>query len=170
MDPNVKLKLLENIILMAAMLLGGLATVMLRQLVKAAIALAFTSVVLCIIMFKLAAPWAAVFELSVCAGLITVVFISAISLVKPATEDERAAHLRFKARRYFLLPIVLLAVGCGLSYLPIPPLPLAAGKEVITDMRVLLWGPRALDLLGQILVLLAGVWGVVILFKEEKAT
>ena len=168
MDPNLKIDLLGNVILMAAMLLGGLATVMLRQLVKAAIALAFTSVVLCILMFKLAAPWAAVFELSVCAGLITVVFISAISLVKPATEEERTAHMRFKVRRYFLLPVVLLAVGCGLSYMTIRPLPLVAGVEVIKDMRVLLWGPRALDLLGQILVLLAGVWGVVILFKEEK--
>ena len=46
---------------------------------------------------------------------------------------------------------------------------MVAGAEVITDMRALLWGPRALDLLGQILVLLAGVWGVVILFKEEKS-
>ena len=168
MDPNLKNQILMNIILMAAMLLGALATVMLRQLVKAAIALAFTSVVLCIIMFKLSAPWAAVFELSVCAGLITVVFISAISLVKPATEEERTAHMRFKVRRYFLLPIVLLVVGCGLSFLKINPLPVIAGPEAISDMRVLLWGPRALDLLGQILVLLAGVWGVVVLFKEEK--
>jgi len=168
MDPNLKIELLGNVVLMAAMLLGGLATVMLRQLVKAAIALAFTSVVLCILMFKLAAPWAAVFELSVCAGLITVVFISAISLVKPATDEERTAHMRFKVRRYFLLPLVLLVVGCGLSYVTIQPLPMVAGAEVITDMRALLWGPRALDLLGQILVLLAGVWGVVILFKEEK--
>lgn len=168
MDPNLKIDLLGNVMLMAAMLLGGLATVMLRQLVKAAIALAFTSVVLCILMFKLAAPWAAVFELSVCAGLITVVFISAISLVKPATDEERTAHMRFKVRRYFLLPVVLLAVGCTLSYMTIRPLPLVAGAEVITDMRALLWGPRALDLLGQILVLLSGVWGVVILFKEEK--
>ncbi len=167
MDPNYKIALLENIILMAAMLLGTLATAMLRQFIKAAIALAFTSVVLCILMFKLAAPWAAVFELSVCAGLITVVFISAVSLVRPATEEERAAHVRFKVRRYFLLPVVLLAVGCGLSYMPVRPLPLLATTELVTDMRALLWGPRALDLLGQILVLLAGVWGVVILFKEE---
>ena len=169
MDPTfLKQQILMNIILMGAMLLGALATVMLRQLVKAAIALAFTSVVLCIIMFKFAAPWAAVFELSVCAGLITVVFISAISLVKPATEEERASHIRFKTRRYFLLPLVLLLVGVGLSFVKSAPLPLPAAEVAGTEMRQLLWGPRALDLLGQILVLLSGVWGVVILFKEEK--
>ncbi|MCX7006083.1 MAG: NADH-quinone oxidoreductase subunit J [Kiritimatiellaeota bacterium] len=169
MDPTfLKTQILMNIILMAAMLLGALATVMLRQLVKAAIALAFTSVVLCIVMFKLDAPWAAVFELSVCAGLITVVFISAISLVKPATEEERAAHIRFKTRRYFWLPLILLLVGCGLTYIQGKPLPLSLPEAAGTEMRQLLWGPRALDLLGQILVLLSGVWGVVILFKEEK--
>jgi len=169
MDPTfLNNPILENIILMAAMLLGALATVMLRQLVKAAIALAFTSVVLCIIMFKLDAPWAAVFELSVCAGLITVVFISAISLVKPATEEERATHIRFKLRRYFWLPLALLLVGCALSYLQGQPLPLPPPEAAGTEFRQLLWGPRALDLLGQILVLLAGVWGVVVLFKEEK--
>jgi NADH-quinone oxidoreductase subunit J len=169
MDPTfLKQQLLMNIILMGAMLLGAVATVMLRQLVKAAIALAFTSVVLCIVMFKLNAPWAAVFELSVCAGLITVVFISAVSLVKPATEEERAAHIRFKTRRYFLLPLVLLLVGVGMSYLTGQPLPLPAAESAGTELRSLLWGSRSLDLLGQVLVLLAGVWGVVVLFKEEK--
>ena len=169
MDPTfLKQQILMNIILMGAMLLGALATVMLRQLVKAAIALAFTSVVLCIVMFKLDAPWAAVFELSVCAGLITVVFISAISLVKPATDEERAAHIRFKTRRYLLLPLILLVVGIALSYVQGRPLPLPAAEAAGIEFRQLLWGPRALDLLGQVLVLLSGVWGVVILFKEEK--
>ena len=157
-----------NIILMAAMLLGALATVMFRQLVKAAIALAFTSVVLCLIMFKLNAPWAAVFELSVCAGLITVVFISAISLVHPATQEEQAAHVRFKIRRYFWLPLILLGIGFGLSCLHPAPLPLPPPELAGSDMRQILWGQRALDLLGQILILLAGVWGVVILFKEKE--
>lgn len=165
---DLQTQIFLNIILMAAMLLGALATVMLRQLVKAAIALAFTSMVLCLIMFKLNAPWAAVFELSVCAGLITVVFISAISLVKPASEEEQAAHVRFKVRRYFLLPIILLGLGVGLSSLHPTPLPLPLPDLAHTDMREVLWGQRALDLLGQILVLLAGAWGVVILFKEQE--
>ena len=63
-----------DLILLGGMLLCCLWAVMARGLLRAAIALATTSVVLAIIMFRLDSPLAAVFELSVCAGLITVVF------------------------------------------------------------------------------------------------
>ena len=35
------------------------------------------------------------------------------------------------------------------------------------DMRLVLWGQRQLDLFGQVVVLLAGIFGVVVLFKER---
>ena len=38
-----------------------------------------------------------------------------------------------------------------------------------TDVRSVLWGDRRLDLLGQILIIFAGIFGVVILFKEDRA-
>ena len=48
--------------------------------------------VLAILMFRLTRPSAAVFELSVCAGLIPVIFISAISLTQRLKRDEAKAR------------------------------------------------------------------------------
>jgi len=36
------------------------------------------------------------------------------------------------------------------------------------DVRAALWGARRLDLLGQLIVIFVGDFGVVILFKEER--
>jgi len=58
----------------------------LRDILRAVIALAVLSVVLAAIFFKLGAPYAGAFELSVCAGLITVLFIAAISSVDAKRE------------------------------------------------------------------------------------
>ena len=58
----------------------------LRDILRAVIALAVLSVVLAAIFFKLGAPYAGAFELSVCGGLITVLFIAAISSVEARRE------------------------------------------------------------------------------------
>jgi len=41
-------------------------------------------------------------------------------------------------------------------------------KAIENDVRHLLWHSRQIDLFGQIVVLLAGVFGIVLLFKETK--
>ena len=53
-----------------------------REILFSAIALGVLSIILAIICFKLDSPYAGVFELSVCAGLITVLFVVVISLTK----------------------------------------------------------------------------------------
>jgi hypothetical protein len=40
--------------------------------------------------------------------------------------------------------------------------------EIEKDVRVILWNERLLDVLGQVVIMLAGVFGVVVLFKERK--
>ncbi|MFA5085344.1 MAG: hypothetical protein WC482_03165, partial [Candidatus Omnitrophota bacterium] len=74
-----------DMILLTAMVVAASWTVMTRSLLKSTIGLALTSAIITIIMFRLGSPLAAVFELSVCTGLITAVFVSTISLVKPLT-------------------------------------------------------------------------------------
>jgi len=158
------------IVLLILLLLAGIWTVMTLNLLKSAIGLAVTSAILSLLLFRMDAPLAGVFELSVCAGLITVVFISAISLTKPLTGAEAQARDRSRIKRFIFLPILLLIVGVVLYALrphldlPLPP----AGVEM--DVRQVLWNVRRLDLVGQILVILAGVFGVVILFKDRPAT
>jgi NADH-quinone oxidoreductase subunit J len=56
--------------------------VTLNDILRAAIALGIASVVLSVIFFNFDSPMAAVYELSICAGLITVLFTSTISLIR----------------------------------------------------------------------------------------
>jgi len=56
--------------------------ILLRDLLKAAISLAVASIFLAIIFFGMGAPYVGVFEISVVAGLITVLFVSTVALTK----------------------------------------------------------------------------------------
>jgi NADH-quinone oxidoreductase subunit J len=137
-------------------------------LLRAAIALALTSAMLAVVMYSLGATLAAVIELSVCAGLISVVFVSVISLTQRRPFREYIERRRSRIRRFWPLPLVLIAAGAALSFVHAPvqialPLPSGAG-----DVRTVLWNLRQIDLFGQILILLAGVFGVLVLFKREE--
>ncbi len=157
-----------DIILLNAFLLVALWTAMTTRLIKSIVGLALTSVVLSVLMFRLGSPLAGVFELSVCAGLISVVFITAVCFTDRMTKKEYAIEKQKRLSRYWYLLVVLAAVGFWLGKvkpeIPVPPtLP-----EAETDVRYLLWGLRRLDLLGQIVILLCGAFGVVAFFREKK--
>jgi NADH-quinone oxidoreductase subunit J len=138
------------------------------SLIRAAIALAVTSVMLTIIMFHFDAPLAGVFELSVCAGLITVIFMSTISLAKAQTYEEAMAESKGRLRRYWVLPVLLIGLG-GILALVTLPLDLALPPQIReAGVQEVLWNDRQLDLTGQIVVLLTGVFAVVVLFKEKQ--
>lgn len=157
-----------DIIILVLMIMGALWTVMTRSLLRSAIALAFTSVIISILMFRLNSPIAAVFELSVCAGLISVLFISAISLTAPLTKEEVLQHKRERLKRFIWLPFMIIAICIGLSLIMVKldlPLPL---PETEKDVSIVMWNLRGLDVIGQVVILLSGIFGVVILFKESK--
>lgn len=157
-----------DILLITLTTLCALWAVMRGTLIRAAIALAFTSVMVAIVLFRLNAPLAAVFELSVCAGLITVIFISTLSLTKPRTYEETIKHTKKRFSRYWLLPPLVLIAGIVLA-IKIRPLSLHFPFATIgTDVRSVLWNLRQADIIGQILILLVGVFGIIILFKDKK--
>jgi NADH-quinone oxidoreductase subunit J len=141
---------------------------MTRSLLRSAIGLALVSAILTILLFRFDSPLAAVFELSVCSGLISVVFISTISLTEPMTMKEVIKHMKDRLTRFWYLPFIVVIVGTALSLLDIrldikvPP------PEIQKDVREVLWNMRQLDLIGQVTILLAGVFGVAILFKEGR--
>ena len=154
-------------ILFIAMVMAALWAVLARSLLKATIGLAVTSAIVTIIMFRLNSPLAAVFELSVCTGLITVVFVSAISLTKPLTHKETLQVSRERMKKYWYLPVIMILAGAALSFVKVPALPGLPQEAVEMDARNVLWNMRQLDLFGQILLILAGAFGIVILFKEK---
>jgi NADH-quinone oxidoreductase subunit J len=159
-----------TIVTLALTLFAALWTVMTRGLVRAALGLAATSILITVLMFMLGAGLAAVFELSVCAGLITVVLVSTIAMTQPSSKAEALEFARRRMRRYWFLPIIIVAAGALLAWFSAgaaaPIAPAATAAEA--DARQVLWGSRQADLIGQILAIFAGVFGVIVLFKERK--
>ena len=76
-----------NVIILFASVLILFFAIEKRDLLQSAILLGISSAILSIAFFIASAPIAAAFELVVCAGLITVLFISTISLTKGGEES-----------------------------------------------------------------------------------
>jgi NADH-quinone oxidoreductase subunit J len=156
-----------TIVVLSFTLLAAAWSVMTGGLIRAVLGLAAASIGLTILMFMLGASLAAVFELSVCAGLITVVFISSISMTQPASKSASAEIARTHMRRYWTLPLVLVATGAIVAFLCLKlPIQLPPPAEAL-DARKVLWESRQTELLGQAIALFAGVLGVIVLFKER---
>lgn len=156
-----------DIVSLFVLVIAALWTVMTRSLLRSAIGLALTSAILSIIMFRLNSPLAAVFELSVCSGLISVLFVSVISLTHPMTMQEVIQHMKERMARFWLLPFLVIALAVALSIINIKPSIQLPGPEKIKDVRIVMWNIRQVDIMGQIIILLTGVFGVVVLFKER---
>ncbi len=158
------------ILCLVLMVACGLSAAMFRSMLKSAISLAGASALLSIILFMMDAGWAALFELSVCAGLITAIFVSAISLTTPDRRDE--AHERDHRNRFVALPFIL--IFCGVALLTVLvatgfSLQISADPAAhALSFQEVLWNMRQADILGQIIILLAGAFAVVVLFKEGK--
>jgi NADH-quinone oxidoreductase subunit J len=157
-----------NVAILFALTGAALWTVMTRSLLRSAIGLALTSVILTIIMFRLNSPLAAVFELSVCAGLISVLFVSTISLTHPLSKLEVMQHMRERLTRFWFLPLIMILLAVILSLVNIKPDIKLPAPETVKDVRIVLWNLRRIDVMGQIIILLTGVFGVVILFVERQ--
>lgn len=163
-----------NISLLILMMMATLWTVMCRSLLKATIGLAVTSAVLTAIMFRLDSPLVAVFELSVCTGLITVVFVSTISLTKPLTHKEIVELSKARHKRFVYLPFLIILAGAFIYLLKIPndfsdtTMLAMKSPEAFVTAPVALWNFRELDLFAQIMLIIAGALGVAILFEEKK--
>ncbi|MEI8175824.1 MAG: NADH-quinone oxidoreductase subunit J [Candidatus Omnitrophota bacterium] len=157
-----------HLIILTTIVIAALWTIMTRSLLRAAIGLAAVSAALSVMMFRLSAPLAAVFELSVCTGLISVLFVSAISLTRSMTMDEVLQHAKERMRRFWFLPVLAVLVGIGVSFIHSTAAVRLPAPETVHDVRIVLWHLRRLDIIGQVIILLAGAFGVMILFKETK--
>ena len=154
-------------LLLLSLIASAVCTIMIKNLIKAAISLAVASAALTVIMYLLGATLAAVLELSVCAGLITAVFISTISMTKPASGEEQAEESRQWLKRVIYLPFILVAAGIGVWLVrPDLPLPLS-GATPWADVTSALWTSPPITVFGLVLIVLAGVFGVVVLFRGK---
>ena len=97
-----------HIALLALLIVSLVLAVFLTDLLKAAIALAVGSAVLSMLFFWFRMPYAGVFELSVCAGLVMVLLVSTIGLTR---RDEPENEERGKSGWLVLPILILVAVG-----------------------------------------------------------
>ncbi len=77
------------VLLAAVVLVGAIVAVLSKNLIRAAAALGIGSASLAMLFFLLEAPYAGGFELSVGAGLISVLFVIAISLTESMRGQSR---------------------------------------------------------------------------------
>jgi NADH-quinone oxidoreductase subunit J len=160
--------MIVDIILMILLVLTAALTVATARLLRAAIGLALTSALLTAVMVRLDSPIAAVFELSVCAGLIPAIFITAVGMTRRLDCEALVERRKEKIRRFWLLPVLLILAGTALSQAHLPAGFAPAAPAAAADVRNVLWSARHMDLLGQIIVLLGGAFGVVVLVMEPE--
>jgi NADH-quinone oxidoreductase subunit J len=154
-----------HIFLLCGLVICSVLAVLVKDLLKAAIFLAGASVFLAMTFFDLGAAYAGVFEISVVAGLITVLFIATISLTTGEGEvrERRWARLLLPV---FLIGFVLadfLVMRQFLGGLPAQPAAVESG-----NFGHILWSERTFDLVGQIAIILAGVFCVLALFRKRS--
>ncbi len=154
--------------LLVILIIAVLMVIFSTRLLMSAISLAVTSIIVTLLMFRLNSPLAAVFELSICAGLITVIFITTISFVKPVAEEELLITWKRRLKKYIALPVILIVVGLVISFL-LKPMVLALPPVLQeTNVAYTLWNIRQVDIIGQAIILLVGVFGIVVLFREGQ--
>lgn len=155
-------------VLLLLLVLFGFYTVLSKSLLKMAIGLALVSATLTALLFTMNSPLAAVFELSVCAGLITVVFVSVISLTQPASpQEQQKGEVNHYSRFFPMVILVLLMAWAAQSVFndnPVPVFHTLSGQ----DIRHTLWSLRRTDVFGQLAAMFAGIYGVIVLFKGMK--
>src|SRR5512136_774214 len=116
--------------------------VFLKELVRAALSLAFMSALLAVLLYRLHCPYAAVFELSVVAGLITVLFVSTIALTKE--DSDKAADKALPVHLFVLGLVVFGLVDLAVMKALFGSVPVTARAEA-GSLGATLWGVRSLD-------------------------
>jgi len=150
--------------LLCGLVVFSVLAILLRDLLKAAISLAVASIFLAIIFFRTNAPYVGVFEISVVAGLITVLFISTIALTR-GRDDVRESKLATLVFPLFFLLFILADVFIMRGLIgEIVAVPGIGEQGTFGDT---LWRMRTFDLIGQIGVIFAGVFAVLALFRKE---
>jgi NADH-quinone oxidoreductase subunit J len=155
--------------LLGLLVLFSIGCCIFRDLLYVAVSLAVVSVLLALVLFQYGANIAGVFELSVCAGLITVLFIATVSMTK---NSDQKGETRIPA--YFIPLFLFIFIGLDIfimKWLAVSVIP-PTGSPLTITFQQSFWELRSADIVGQVTLILAGVFGILALFrltaKEKK--
>jgi NADH:ubiquinone oxidoreductase subunit 6 (subunit J) len=157
--------MIVQIILLSGLVLFSAAAVLFRDLLKSAICLALASLFLGIVFFRMKAPYIGAFEISVVAGMITVLFIVTIALTR-MEGDVRETRLALWAFPVFF--VVFLAIDFIVMKSLIGQVPALPSNPDQGSFGEALWKSRTFDLVGQIGIIFASVFAVLALFRKRR--
>lgn len=149
-----------NALLIAGAVMCAFLAIRATHLLTAALWLAGVSALVALTLFRLGAEEVAVVELSVGAGLVTVLFVFAISIAGDDALGEPSAVPWWLA----LGMVVVFVLTLGALVLPLDEADAAPVEFAFTTV---LWEDRALDVLVQLVLIFTGVLGLVGLLKED---
>lgn len=131
-----------------------------RHLLPSALYLACVSALATVTLYMLGAYEVAVIELSVGAGLVTVLLVYALSVIGEDTFDPDSII----PKPFAFLLVAVIAILVGWMATPVATHPIANGEMSLANV---LWKQRALDVWVQIALIFSGVMGVLGLLSEK---
>lgn len=152
-----------DLLIVAAMLVCAWQAVRGTRLLISALWLAGASALAAVTMYRLGAPEVAVIELSVGAGLVTVLFVFAINI---AGEEPPVA-----LRSLVPWPLAALAVLWPVGLAAVMVLPALRTAPVFVraeSFATVLWEQRGLDAVLQVVLIVGGVLAVLGLLAERR--
>jgi uncharacterized MnhB-related membrane protein len=151
-----------QILILVGMLLCAIMAVRAQKLLISALWLAGSSALVALWIYILGAPEIAVIELSVGAGLVTVLFVFAINIAGEGEAPAKGILPRTVSWGLVIVSIGLLAWFSFSSAIP-------SAKVLDGELfRVDFWQNRAADVLLQIVIIFAGALGILGLLAEGK--
>ena len=133
-----------------------------RKLLSSILYLACVSASVSVILYLLGAQQVAVIELSVGAGLVTVLMVYALSVVG----DDAADLLSVIPKPLAIILVVSSVVLVGIMVFPLVEPSLSVTSFTLT---IVLWQQRVLDVWIQMALIFSGVLGVLGLLSEKTA-
>ncbi len=134
-----------------------------KRILASTLYLACVSAMVAILLYLLGAHQVAVMELSVGAGLVTVLLVYAVSVVG----DDAIDFVAVLSRPLALLLVIAVAAFLFWMVLPFDS---PAGSTKAASLADVLWGQRALDVWVQIALIFSGVVGVLGLLSESGSS
>ena len=151
-------------LIVVGLLICAIQAVRAQRLLLSALWLAGASALVALMLYLLGAPEVAVIELSVGAGLVTVLFVFAISISGDETVESKAV-----IPWPLVTGMAVLLVGLLGWYLLPASSQVAEAGPVPGSLSVILWQSRGLDILVQVVLIFSGVLGLLGLLAETKA-
>ncbi len=151
------------ILIVVGILVCALMAIIAKRLLTSALWLAGCSALVAILLYVMGAPEIAVIELSVGAGLVTVLFVFAINIA-----GDEPVKLPSLMPKWLAWLFILLAVG-GLGWMLVPELNLDwLANQDMSSFAEVAWQNRYVDIVLQAALIFAGVLALLGLLSESK--